>query len=122
MRAVLTESAAIHGITNLDLLPLRWPKGSESVHADFSLVAHVGYDIREILPFLEAVEGATAERCFWVLMDRAPSSGFNRLWAKVHGEPRCQLPGMSESCTAPGARCNARCADLRAPGLANRAG
>lgn len=96
MRAVLSDSAAQHGIENVELAPLRWPEGAETVRADFSLVAHVGYDLREILPFLEAVERATRERCFWVLMDRAPSGGFTRLWEKVHGEARLQLPGLRE--------------------------
>lgn len=96
MRAVLQESAARYGIANIELAPLRWPEGAASVRVDYSLVAHVGYDIRDILPFIEATERATAERCFWVLMDRAPSGGFTRLWEQVHGEPRLQLPGMRE--------------------------
>jgi SAM-dependent methyltransferase len=96
MRAVLRESAGQHGIENVEIAPLRWPEGADAVRADFALVAHVGYDLREILPFLDAVERSASERCFWVLMDRAPSGGFTRLWEQVHGEPRRQLPGMRE--------------------------
>jgi hypothetical protein len=96
MREVLSDSAAGHGITNVEILPLRWPAGADGLRADFSLVAHVGYDVRDILSFVEAVERITTERCFWVLMDRAPSSGFSRLWEQVHGEPRFRLPGVPE--------------------------
>jgi hypothetical protein len=96
MREVLGDSAAQHGIGNVELAALRWPEGADAVQADFSLVAHVGYDIREIQPFVDAIERATRERCFWVLMDRAPSGGFTRLWQQVHGEARLQLPGMRE--------------------------
>ncbi|RIK46263.1 MAG: hypothetical protein DCC58_03800 [Chloroflexi bacterium] len=96
MRQVLRESAATHGIENVRVLAHRWPEGAAEVVADASLVAHVGYDIRDIARFVDAVERVTRERCYWVLMDRAPSSGFTRLWEQVHGEPRQQLPGMRE--------------------------
>jgi SAM-dependent methyltransferase len=96
MRDVLRSGMAQHGIENIDLLDLRWPEGADTVTADFSLVAHVGYDIREINPFIDGLERATRELCCVMLMDRAPSSGFLRLWQQVHGEPRQQLPGMRE--------------------------
>lgn len=96
MRAVLREGMTQHGITNIDIQPARWPEEAADLSADFALVAHVGYDIREINAFLDALERATRERCVMILMDRAPSSGFLRLWEQVHGEPRYQLPGMRE--------------------------
>jgi SAM-dependent methyltransferase len=96
MRQVLRGSMVEHGITNIDLLDGRWPEGSDTVKADFSLAAHVGYDIREIGPFIDGMERATRERCCVMLMDRAPSSGFVRLWEAVHGERRHQLPSMRE--------------------------
>lgn len=96
MRTVLLETAEQYGIENVRVEPLRWPEGAGDLSVDCSLVAHVGYDIREIVPFVRATEQATRERCYWVLMDRAPSSGFTRLWEQVHGEPRRQLPGMRE--------------------------
>jgi SAM-dependent methyltransferase len=96
MREVLQSGMREHGIDNIELRDLRWPEGADEVTADFSLVAHVGYDILEINPFLDGVERATQERCCFMLMDRAPSSGYTRLWQQVHGEPRHQLPGMRE--------------------------
>jgi SAM-dependent methyltransferase len=96
MRGVLRAGMEQHGIENIDIRAGRWPEEADDVSADLSLVAHVGYDIRDINGFTDAIEHATRERCCVVLMDRAPSSGFTWLWEQVHGEPRHQLPGMRE--------------------------
>lgn len=96
MRGVLRGSMQEHGIENIEIRPLRWPEGSQDLQADFTLVAHVGYDVREINAFLDGIERATRERCCVMLMDRAPSGGFSRLWEAVHGEYRHQLPGARE--------------------------
>jgi SAM-dependent methyltransferase len=96
MLEVLQQSMEQHGIANVTAQQLRWPEGADELTADFSLTAHVGYDIREINPFLDAVERATNELCVTMLMDRAPSGGFVRLWEQIHGEPRQTLPAMRE--------------------------
>jgi SAM-dependent methyltransferase len=96
MRAVLREGLAEHGIANVDIAPVRWPAEAGDLRADFSLAAHVGYDLLEINPFIDAMQAATRERCVWLLLDRAPSSGFTDLWQAVHGEPRAQLPALRE--------------------------
>jgi hypothetical protein len=96
MRDVLTDGMRTHGIENIDLLPLRWPDGAGEVEVDFGLIAHVGYDIHDINPFLDALEAASRERCVALLMDRAPSSGFGKLWKQVHGEERRELPALRE--------------------------
>ena len=96
MRAALSDAMVANGITNVEVVPASWPEAAADVRGDYSLMAHVGYDIREINPFLDAMERATARRCFAVLMERAPSSGFNQLWEQVHGEPRILLPAMPE--------------------------
>lgn len=96
MLNVLRGSMQEHRIDNIDVHHLRWPEGSEALEADFTLVAHVGYDIREINDFLDGIERATRERCCVMLMDRAPSGGFTRIWEQIHGEFRHQLPGARE--------------------------
>ena len=96
MQEILTDSARDAGIDNLEILPLRWPAGSESIQVDYSLMAHVAYDIDEINPFVDGLERATRKRCFASLMAHAPSSGFESLWEAVHGEPRYTLPAMRE--------------------------
>ncbi len=96
MREVLSQGAQEAGIDNVELLPLRWPEGSDRINVDFSLMAHVGYDIAEINAFIDGLERATRTRCFASMMNRAPSSGYEQLWEEVHGEERIMLPAMSE--------------------------
>lgn len=96
MREVLTNSMREYDIENVSLHPYRWPEGSDTVQADFSLTAHVGYDIRPINEFIDGTERASHELCVSLMMDRAPSGGFVRLWEKVHGFKRQQLPAMRE--------------------------
>ncbi len=96
MREVLSGQAEQHGISNIDLRAYRWPEGSEQVSTDISLNAHVGYDIRPINAFIDGLERASRELCVTLMMDRAPSGGFVRLWEQVHGFKRPQLPAMRE--------------------------
>lgn len=96
MLEVLQQGMEQYAISNVTAHQLRWPEGSVQLTADFSLTAHVGYDIREINPFLDSVEQATNELCVSMRMDRAPSGGFIRLWEQIHGEPRQSLPAMRE--------------------------
>jgi hypothetical protein len=96
MRDVLRSQAAEHGIDNLEIRDYRWPEGSDAVHADISLNSHVGYDIRPINAFIDGLERASSQLCVALMMDRAPSGGFVRLWERVHGFKRQQLPAMRE--------------------------
>lgn len=96
MRRVLAEQAGQHGITNINVRDFRWPDGSDEVSADISLNAHVGYDIRDINGFIDGLERASNRLCISLMMDRSPSGGFVRLWEKVHGFKRQQLPAMQE--------------------------
>lgn len=96
MRETLRGEIERHGFRNIEQHNLRWPEGSDRLEADFSLAAHVGYDIRNINEFIDGMEQATRERCFMLMMDRAPSGGFERLWEAVHGEPRLRLPAMRD--------------------------
>jgi SAM-dependent methyltransferase len=96
MRKVLSAQCREHGIDNVEIRDFRWPDGSDELSADFSLNSHVGYDIRDINAFIDGLERASQEWCISLLMDRAPSGGFVRLWERVHGFKRQQLPAMRE--------------------------
>jgi SAM-dependent methyltransferase len=96
MLGVLRGQMAEHGIDNIEIHQLRWPEGSDSIKADYSLASHVGYDIRDINGFVDSMERATRERCCFTLMDRAPSGGFTHIWQQIHGEYRHQLPSARE--------------------------
>lgn len=96
MQETLRGEIRRYGLKNIEQRVLRWPDGADDIQADVSLAAHVGYDIREINPFIDGMERATRERCVVILMDRAPSGGFEGLWSAIHDEPKTPLPAMPE--------------------------
>jgi hypothetical protein len=78
MRQALRTGLAEHGISNVRIVPAVWPDALEQLGplpvADVALIAHVGYDIEDIGPFLDGMEAATSDRCIAVLTDRSPAS------------------------------------------------
>ncbi|HET9852669.1 MAG TPA: NTP transferase domain-containing protein [Candidatus Limnocylindrales bacterium] len=100
----LREGMAAHRIENIGVIEARWPEaieeGSEasaegrSLAADVSLIAHVGYDVERIWPFLEAMERVTTRECLALLMQRSPASLAEPFWPEVHGEQRISLPAL----------------------------
>jgi molybdenum cofactor cytidylyltransferase len=100
MRAALAELMGEHGIANVRILADRWPPEPGSavaaLRADIALIAHLGYDIEAIGPFLDAMEAAATRRCAAVLMDRQPSSIADPFWPALHGEERVALPALPE--------------------------
>jgi len=96
----LREIAADHAIENIRVSQGRWPLddpgAAGAFGADVSLIAHVGYDIEAIGPFLGALEAAASRLCVAVLMERVPASAADPFWPPVHGERRVTLPAMPE--------------------------
>ncbi len=103
MLAALTAGMAEHGIQNLRALEGRWPPdpalrarlGQDPV-ADVALIAHVSYDIAEIVPFIEAMEQAARRACAAILMDGSPASAAAPFWPIAHGEERIALPALNQ--------------------------
>ncbi len=105
MLEALGELMAEHGIGNVRVVEGRWPpeSGGEvsaalgaNPCADVALIAHVGYDVEAIGPFLDAMEAAARRMCVAVLMERSPASVAEPVWLRVHGEPRAALPALPE--------------------------
>ncbi len=100
MRDVLAELAREHGIDNVRVIDARWPPAvggpADGLRADVALIAHVGYDIEAIGPFLDAMEAAAQRACLAVLMDRQPSSMADPFWPPIHGQERVRLPALAE--------------------------
>ena len=89
------------GIGNVRVVQERWPpEGSRSegaaLHADVALIAHVGYDVEEIGPFLDAMERAADRLFVAVMMERTPASVAYPFWRALYGEPRTPLPALPE--------------------------
>lgn len=100
MRAALAELMDQHGIANIRVLADRWPpqagSSAAALRADVALIAHLGYDIEAIGPFVDAMEAAASRLCLAVLMDRQPSSIVDPFWPPIHGEERVALPALPE--------------------------
>jgi SAM-dependent methyltransferase len=100
MRRALRTGLAEHGIGNVRVVPLAWPEALEELGpvpaADTALIAHVGYDIERIGPFLDAMEAAARTRCVAVLTDASPASVADPFWPLVHGEDRVALPALPD--------------------------
>ncbi len=101
MLGALRTGAGGAGIANVRVIQGRWPPdarlraelGPDPV-ADSVLIAHVGYDVEQVLPFLDAMEAAAHQRCVAVLMTESPAAIAAPFWPLVHGEPRVALPAL----------------------------
>jgi hypothetical protein len=84
-----------HGISNIELVAERWPM-RKAPTADVALMAHIGYDLEEIGPFLDAAEASARRLCVAVLVTPSPPSPAEPFWPPIHGEARVALPGLTE--------------------------
>jgi CTP:molybdopterin cytidylyltransferase MocA/SAM-dependent methyltransferase len=99
MLDALIELQGEHGITDVEVVETRWPprRGSlDRFASDVALIAHVGYDIEAIGPFVRTMESVARRLCVAVLMERQPSSIADACWPPVHGEERVSLPALPE--------------------------
>ena len=99
MLEALEEIAEDHAIENVRTVELRWPPdgSTRDFGADVGLIAHVGYDVEEIGPFLDALEAASRRLCVALLMERVPASAADPFWPPVHGEERVALPALPDA-------------------------
>ena len=100
MRNALRTGKAEHGLDNVDIVAGAWPailsELGEPPVADVVLVAHVGYDIEEIGPFIDGMERAAGRLCVAMLTDQSPASVADPFWPIVHGMDRVPLPALPE--------------------------
>ena len=100
MRRALRTGIDEHGIENVRVVPGTWPETLDALGdlpaVDTALIAHVGYDIEAIGPFLDAMELAARDRCVAVLTDHSPAAVADPFWPLVHGEGRVPLPALPE--------------------------
>ena len=96
----LLEIAEDYAVENVRTIEARWPPADARAVADFeadvALIAHVGYDVEEIGPFIDQMETAAARLCVAVLMEQVPASAANPFWPPVHGEERVPLPALPD--------------------------
>ena len=94
------EIADEYGIENVRVVQARWPpddpKTLTALISDVVLIAHVGYDIKAMGLFLDALEAAARRGLVAVLMDQVPASAADAFWPPVHGEARVPLPALTD--------------------------
>ncbi len=100
MRNALRIGKEEHGVANLRIVAGAWPDAlaelGDTPVADVALIAHVGYDIEPIGPFVDAMERAAMRLCVAMLTDMSPASVADPFWPVVHGEERVPLPALPE--------------------------
>ena len=99
MLDALRQGAREHDIGNVEVVEGRWPEAATGSLAseqpvDVSLIAHVGYDVEAIGPFVAAMERAARRGCVAVLMERSPAQLAEAFWPPIHGERRIALPAL----------------------------
>jgi 2-polyprenyl-3-methyl-5-hydroxy-6-metoxy-1,4-benzoquinol methylase len=104
MLRALREALIEHAIENVRVVEARWPAAAAADPAglpatalpvDVALIAHVGYDVEAIGPFVEAMEQAAKRECLAVLMEHSPAALAAPFWPPIHGEPRVALPALA---------------------------
>jgi SAM-dependent methyltransferase len=96
MLSVLSEGVAEYGIGNVRAIQGRWPEVADDLRADVALIAHLGYDVEDIGPFLDAMERAARRLCVAVMLEGPPPTAADRLWPAIHGVERASLPALPE--------------------------
>jgi SAM-dependent methyltransferase len=95
MQGVLREGMALHAISNIEIVTATWPMPAPPT-ADVALIAHLGYDVEAIGPFLDAMEASARRLCVAMLVTPAPPHLAEPFWPPIHGEPRIPLPSLTE--------------------------
>jgi len=104
MLGILCAGMAELGIDNVRTVEARWPLAGwehdpevlAPVRADVALMAHVGYDVEHIGPFLDALEAATGRLCVAVMGEGAMTTVGRLYWEAIHGEQRVPLPALPD--------------------------
>lgn len=96
MLEVLRSAMRDAGIHNVRPIQGRWPLPGYEGTADVALMAHVGYDIELIGPFLDAMDAAATRTCVAVMGEGAMTTVATLFWERIHTEPRIGLPALPE--------------------------
>jgi SAM-dependent methyltransferase len=96
MLNVLRAGMAEHQISNVRVVKGRWPEDANGVAGDVALISHIGYDVENIGPFLDAMETAARRTCVAVLLAQPPPTEADRFWPAIHGVERAALPSLPE--------------------------
>jgi SAM-dependent methyltransferase len=95
MREHLMQRIAEENVENVEVVPHAWPLATD-LRADVAFAAHVVYSVREIGPFLQAMNASADRLCVLLAMVRHINALVSPFWERIHGEPRHLLPAALE--------------------------
>lgn len=95
MIEVLREGMREHRIGNVEVVQSTWPM-PDATRVEVSLMAHIGYDVADIGPFLDEMERVTGRLCLAVMGESAMTTVATLFWEQIHGEARVRLPALPE--------------------------
>lgn len=87
------------GSANVRVIAEGWPL-TRPIEADVVISAHVVYGVREIGPFLEAMDRTAQRLCALYLGLKHPTAAIAPFWKRVHGQERLPLPAALETLSA----------------------
>jgi SAM-dependent methyltransferase len=92
MRHHLEARIAAEAVDNITVVPTAWPDAVVEL-ADIVLCAHVVYGVREIAPFMQAIDAHTRRACLVAIrVDQHP--GLGELTAALYGTPHLRQPAL----------------------------
>jgi hypothetical protein len=95
MRSVMKEGIQDQNIHNISIIDARWPC-SPLPRSDVAFISHVGYDIADIGPFVQAMEQSAKRLCIAVMREGSPATAAEPFWPLIHHEKRATLPSLKE--------------------------
>lgn len=98
MRAQLEAALAEAGHASIEVIGRSWPDQTAIPlqPVDIAFAANVLYGVREVEPFLRAMNTVAARACFVVLAVDPPAAFISPFWERFYGEPRLPLPAALE--------------------------
>ena len=96
MREQFDGAAAEAGIKNARCIDDQWPAGAAGVSGDVLLVANVTYFVRDIVPFVEALQAAARRRVVISVWSVPPPNHHAALFEVLHREPQARVPSHRE--------------------------
>lgn len=99
MRAEMHARVADESLADVTVVADTWPTATP-LQADVVFAAHVLYAVRDIAPFVNAMQQSARRMCVLLLGARHPTTPVLPLWQAVHGDARLPLPAAYECLAA----------------------
>lgn len=97
MLDVFAEASERRGVRHTEIVG-RWPDVAEGAPKAAVVVCHhVLYNVRDLAPFLAALDGHAERRVVVELTDRHPHSDLSPLWRSIHGIDRPTGPTAADA-------------------------